>query len=328
MRLLNHKILWACVLIISFSGQVVHAQKSKEEMLRAFSSDSAYSFIENQLSFGPRVPGMEGHAKCANFIKDKLKSYGASVTIQYFTAYAYDSTKLSLQNIIGSYNPEASHRILLAAHWDTRPFADKDSINKNQPIPGANDGGSGTAVLLEIARILQKHPLPDIGVDMIFFDGEDFGEPQGYKMVKTLQNAGAVWWCLGSQYWSKNMHQPDYSAKYGILLDMVGGKDARFFKEGGSMQFAKKYVNKVWKKAKQLGYDEHFINKKTRGIMDDHIFVSRDAAIPMINIIEYHHEHDNYFPDYHHTHGDNLSIIDKKTLQVVGETVLFVIYNE
>jgi glutaminyl-peptide cyclotransferase len=293
-----------------------------------FNSDSAYHFIEKQIAFGPRVPGHPGHQACADFIESKLKEYGAVTVIQSFRAEAYDGSTLQLKNIIGSFNPSASKRILLATHWDTRPFADKDSILKNVPIPGANDGGSGTGILLEIARLLGGNPLPAIGIDMIFFDGEDHGEPEGHVMEKTIENAGKIWWCLGSQYWSKNMHDPNYHAKFGILLDMVGGRDARFYKEGGSMQFAKKYVNKVWKAAHKIGHDGHFIKKNVRGIMDDHIFVNRDAGIPMIDIIEYNPATKNFFPDYHHTHEDNLSNISKETLQAVGETVLYILYNE
>jgi glutaminyl-peptide cyclotransferase len=294
----------------------------------AFNSDSAYYFIEKQISFGPRVPGYASHQKCVDFIEAKLKEYGAVTYIQSFSTEAYHGGEMHLKNIIGSFNPTASKRILLATHWDTRPYADKDSVMQDVPIPGANDGGSGTGVLLEIARVLSQNPLSKIGVDMIFFDGEDQGEPEGYVMEKTIENAGKIWWCLGSQYWSKNMHIPNYKARFGILLDMVGGKDARFYREGGSMQFAKKYVNKVWRAAHKIGHEKYFIRKNVRGIMDDHIFVNRDAGIPMINIIEYNPMSKDFFPEYHHTHGDNMCVIGKETLQAVGETVLYIIYNE
>jgi glutaminyl-peptide cyclotransferase len=293
-----------------------------------FNSDSAYYFIQKQLDFGPRVPGLKGHTECARYIETKLKEYGATTYVQHFTAETYHGKTLELMNIIGSFNPRAKKRILLGTHWDTRPYADKDSIMKEVPIPGANDGGSGTGILLEIARVLSENPLPRIGVDMIFFDGEDYGEPEGYVLERTIENAGKIWWCLGSQYWSKNMHDPNYKAKFGILLDMVGGKDARFYKEGGSMQFAKKYVNKVWKVAHKIGHGEYFVKKNVRGIMDDHIFVNRDAGIPMLNIIEYNPATKDFFPDYHHTHGDNINVIGKETLQAVGETVLYILYNE
>lgn len=300
----------------------------KESPLPKFNSDSAYHFIEKQISFGPRVPGMQGHELLAGYLQSNLKECGAHVEIQEFTAETYDGKTLHLKNIIASFNPSASKRIMLATHWDTRPFADKDSVRKDIPIPGANDGASGTGILLEIARIFRENPLPEIGVDMIFFDGEDYGEPEGYKIERNIGNAGKIYWCLGSQYWSKNKHRPDYRAKFGILLDMVGEKDALFYKEGGSMQFARKYVNKVWRAAGKVGHGDYFIKKNAMGIMDDHIFVNRDAKIPMIDIIGYNPKTKNFFPEYHHTHDDNIDVIGKETLQAVGETILYVLYNE
>lgn len=290
----------------------------------AFNADSAYYFIEQQLSFGPRVPGLSGHRKCAEFIIQKLEEYGAETFIQHFEAESYEGSVLPLTNIVGSFNPKAAKRILLGAHWDTRHVADKDTIMKDLPIPGANDGASGVGVLLEIARQFSKGA-PAIGVDLIFFDGEDQGEPEGFNLVKTLLNAGKVWWCLGSQYWARNPHRQNYQAEFGILVDMAGGSGARFYKEGGSMQFAAKYMNKVWRTARNLEYEEFFVNKRCRGIMDDHIFVSNVAGIPMLNIIEYNPEHENFFPDYHHTHRDNIGVIDRKTLNAVGTTMLKVI---
>src|SRR5690606_155864 len=188
-----------------------------------FNADSAFLFIEKQLSFGPRVPGSEGHRRCAAFIEQSLKHYGASTVVQNFEAESYDGSLLPLVNIIGSFNPGARKRILLGAHWDSRHVADKDSIMKDQPIPGANDGASGVGILLEVARQLSRKA-PAVGVDIIFFDGEDQGEPEGFNLVKTLLNAGKVWWCLGSQHWARNPHREGYDAEFGILVDMAGGK--------------------------------------------------------------------------------------------------------
>ncbi|MGK7396021.1 MAG: M28 family peptidase [Candidatus Cyclobacteriaceae bacterium M3_2C_046] len=297
-------------------------------VIPSFNSDSAYSFIEKQLSFGPRVPNLSSHQNCADFLVRKLADYGADVTVQEFEANNYAGEVLHLRNIIASYFPEREQRILLATHWDSRPFADKDSLDKNQPIPGANDGASGTAVLLEVARIMGEFPHFNTGVDLILFDGEDYGEPEGYKIKKTLKNAGKIWWCLGSQHWSVHKHLNNYKAEYGILVDMVGARDALFYKEGGSMQFARKLTNKIWRVAKKLGHDDIFINKNTVGITDDHIFVNKDAKIPMASIIQYDPESDFFFPSYHHTHQDNISLIDKKPLQAVGETLIYLLYTE
>ncbi len=301
----------------------------KSVTVPSFNNDSAYIFIEKQVKFGPRVPNTDSHKLCASYLINKLKSYEADVTVQEFVEQAYNGQMLNLKNIIGSYNPEAKKRVLLAAHWDTRPFADKDTDRRNEPIDGANDGASGVGVLLEIARTMSKNELPNIGIDIIFFDGEDYGEHEDLENPPMKNGRVKIWWCLGSQYWAANPHKTNYSAFYGILLDMVGGHNAQFYKEGGSMQFAPKVVQKVWNTARSLGYSNYFINTNSSGIIDDHIFVSRDAKIPMIDIVEYDQSSPTfYFGDYHHTHKDNLSVINRQTLQAVGETVLYTIYNE
>lgn len=288
-----------------------------------FNSDSAYAFIQSQVDFGPRVPNTEGHRKTKDWLIEKFKSYGLEVKTQDFQARTYDNLTWNLSNIIASYNPSAKKRILLAAHWDTRRMADKDTERINEPIDGANDGGSGVGVLLEIARVITtSEEKLGIGIDFILFDGEDDGEPE----YSNSRNNSQIWWCLGSQHWSKNPHQPGYSAFYGILVDLVGAKGARFYREGYSMRYAKNIVNKVWNFASELGYSDFFIPRDAPEIIDDHVFVNRDAKIPMINIVEFS---PNYgFGHYHHTHADNMDIIDKRTLKAVGQTVLFTLYQE
>ncbi len=297
----------------------------KQVDVPAFSSDSAYAFIEKQISFGPRVPNTTAHAQVAAYLTDTFKQYGAQVETQDFEAKAYNGTTLDLKNIIASFNPSAQKRILLAAHWDTRPFADKDSVNQTKPFDGANDGASGVAVLLEIARSFSNHSLPDVGIDMILFDGEDYGEPESYK-GEVPESSQKVWWCLGSQYWAEHKHKPNYSAYYGILLDMVGARNARFYREGVSMNSAPTVVKKVWDWANQLGYQQYFTYQNGSEIVDDHIYVNYKANIPMIDIIEYNPA--TTFGKYHHTHADNIDIIDKNTLKAVGETLMHVIYHE
>jgi hypothetical protein len=309
------------------SSSLKNARKSVT--VPSFNSDSAYIFIQKQVNFGPRVPNTDPHKLCASYLVNKMKIYKAEVIVQEFVEQAYNGQMLNLKNIIASYNTDAKKRVLLAAHWDSRPFGDKDTERRYEPIDGANDGASGVGVLMEIARTMSKNELPNIGVDIIFFDGEDYGEHEDVENPPMKNGRVKIWWCLGSQYWAFNPHKPDYSAYYGILLDMVGGHNALFYKEGGSMQFAPKVVQKVWTTARSLGYSNYFINTNSSGIIDDHIFVSRDAKIPMIDIVEYDQSSSSfYFGDYHHTHDDNMSVINKQTLQAVGETVLYTIYNE
>ncbi|MDF2159091.1 M28 family peptidase [Algoriphagus sp. CAU 1675] len=289
----------------------------------AFNADSAYSFVQKQVDFGPRVPGTTSHSNTKNWILQTLEKYGWAVQTQDFQAKTYDKLTWDLSNIIASYNPQASKRILLAAHWDTRRIADKDTERLDEPIDGANDGASGVGVLMEIARVVGTQGLkPDVGIDIILFDGEDDGEPETARIRDNSQ----IWWCLGSQYWSKNKHVPNYSAYYGILVDLVGAKGAQFFKEGYSRQYASGIVKKVWDHAAQLGHNSFFVNRNSPEILDDHVFVNANAGIPMIDIIEF--SPDYGFGHYHHTHQDNMDVIDRRSLQAVGETVLFTVYQE
>ena len=311
---------WAC------SSEKTAENKLPEEVLKpypVFNADSAYAFVQKQVDFGPRVPGTPGHTATKNWMIEKLKSYGWTVQTQDFQAKTYDGLTWNLSNVIASINPQAAKRILLAAHWDTRRIADKDTERLTEPIDGANDGASGVGVLLEIARVIASQELkPEVGIDIILFDGEDDGEPENAKTTNNSQ----IWWCHGSQYWSKNKHTPNYSAYYGILVDLVGGKNANFHREGYSRQYASGIVSKVWSNAANLGHSDFFIQKDSPEILDDHVFVNANAGIPMIDIIDF--SPDYGFGHYHHTHQDNMELIDARTLRAVGETVLYTVYQE
>ena len=291
-----------------------------------FSGDSAYKFVDKQVKFGPRVPNTDAHKRCKDYFYEQFKQYGLQPIIQNFEATAYNGKKLTSYNIIASYNPQATKRILLAAHWDTRPYNDKEVADstKFKPIDGANDGGSGVGVLLEIARVISSSDKKlTIGVDFILFDSEDYGHPEQHE------HGSANFWCLGSQYWAKNKHKSDYSAYYGILLDMVGAKGAQFYKEGTSLAKAADVTARIWKIGNALGFGNHFKMANSPAITDDHTFVNEIANIPMTDIIEYDPAGSgSYFAKYHHTSKDNIEIIDKSTLQAVGQTVLQALYNE
>ncbi|MDQ3393935.1 MAG: M28 family peptidase [Bacteroidota bacterium] len=303
--------------------QVKETEQKASIPVPGFNKDSAYFFIEKQVSFGPRVPNTPSHINTGNYLVATLQRMGWDVTEQEFEATAYDDTNLRLKNIIASYNPAATKRILLAAHWDTRPMADKDKVDPLKPIDGANDGASGVGVLLEIARAISSNEGPSIGVDIIFFDGEDYGAPESFKGKSKDPVNG---WCLGSRYWGDNKHRRGYSAYFGILLDMVGASNAEFYREGYSMEIAPSIVKKVWDKAHNIGHGPIFLYRTGSPITDDHLFVYEKAKIPMIDIIDY--DPIDVFKHYHHTHDDNMEIIDKNTLQAVGETVLHVVYGE
>lgn len=288
----------------------------------SFDPDSAYSFVEEQVRFGPRVPNSSAHKSCGNYLAQQLEKYGAKVFKQDMTVYAYDKTALEALNIIGSYNPENKERILLCAHWDSRPYADHDQnpTKYKTPIDGADDGASGVGVLLEIARQLNMKN-PGIGIDIIFFDAEDYGTPD------FVDDYIPDTWCLGSQFWAKNPHVINYSAKFGILLDMVGAKDATFYKEYTSMRYAARFVDLVWNTARNLGYGKYFINSKGNAITDDHQYVISGRNIPCLDIIHTNPDSDLGFGKHWHTTNDSMGNIDKSTLKAVGQTVLEVIYK-
>jgi glutaminyl-peptide cyclotransferase len=289
-----------------------------------FNADSAYAFVEKQVDFGPRIPGSDAHKACGDYLMAKLTGFGVLVTEQKTDITHYDGKNLSIRNIIGSFYPEKEKRILLYAHWDTRPFADEepDPGRQQQPIAGADDGASGVGTLLEIARNLSQYPL-EVGVDIIFFDLEDWGQPS----FETDWVQGE-WWCLGSQYWSEQPHVENYKADYGILLDMVGAANASFLKEGYSTQYASNILEKVWNTAVKLGYGNYFLSKSGGYITDDHLPVNKHHRAPSINIINLKTDTQTGFAPHWHTHRDDMRNIDRSTLKVVGQTVMEVIYTE
>ena len=308
------------------NGTSVEKPLEKVVQVPFFNGDSAYSYVKKQVDFGPRIPNSKAHHETLQYLIKKLKDFGATVTEQPFEAKSYDGQHLILENIIGSFYPDKQKRILLAAHWDTRPFADKDKEKPNVLFDGANDGASGVGVLLEIARIL-KTESPYVGVDIIFFDGEDWGERNDDNSKHTLPAGQLDWWCLGSQYWASHKHKANYSAYYGILLDMVGSTGAKFYREEESLEYAPSIVEKVWNHASRLGYSSVFVKQNVGGITDDHRFVNEIAKIPMVDIVHYDPVL-GFFGDYHHSRKDNMQIISKETLQIVGTTLLNVLYYE
>jgi Zn-dependent M28 family amino/carboxypeptidase len=298
------------------------APAASAQNIPAFNADSAFAFVAAQTDFGPRVPGTTAHAQCASYLESTLKRFTPHVTVQPFASRAWNNQILSGKNIIGTFNPDARKRILLCAHWDSRPYADHDPdpANHRKPIDGANDGASGVGALLEIARLIHENPL-SIGIDIIFFDLEDYGEPQDMR-----SNQGDNW-ALGSQYWARTPHIPGYRANFGILLDMVGGQEATFYMEGTSMAYAPEIMKKVWRNAHQLGYAGMFVMQESNPITDDHLYINKIAGIPTIDIIQHDPTSKTGFFKYWHTINDNISNIDPNTLKAVGRTVLQTIYT-
>jgi hypothetical protein len=300
-----------------------------------FSEDSAYLFCQKQCDFGPRIMNSEAHDLCGKWIVSQFQQYGLQVTEQQATVEGYDGTPLKCTNIIASYLPEQKERILICAHWDSRPWADNDPNENNwhTPVMAANDGASGVGVMLEIARLLAmpqdtakatQNTHPSIGIDFICFDAEDWGTPQWAE-----KQGGSDTWALGAQYWSAYPHTDGYTARYGILLDMVGGIGSRFYHEGYSRYYASTVVDRVWKAAQVAGYSSFFPQKDGGTITDDHVPVNVVAGIPCIDIIPYYPDcMESSFGPTWHTVNDDMQHLDRNTLKAVGQTIVQVLFSE
>lgn len=290
-----------------------------------FCADSAYQYIVDQCNFGPRVPNSVAHTQCADFLVQKFAKMGLSVKEQRADLKSWDNVVLKARNIIASYRPNVQKRVLLCAHWDTRPWADADinQSNHKKPVMGANDGASGVAIMLEIARQCTIDSL-EIGVDFVCFDAEDRGVPYWQEALAPADGSD---WCLGSRHWAKEMAKQNYKAEFGILLDMVGGTDASFCYEGYSLRHARPIVAKIWSAAAQLGHKELFKQKDGGWATDDHIPVNEILGIPCADIIPYVENTHSSFGKTWHTVNDTPENISKQVLEAVGQTVMQVLRN-
>ncbi len=333
MKILRHitntMLLLAAVMIVACNSGTAKNETSATSATkyikpeRVFCADSAYEFIRDQVRMGPRIPGSPGSLACRKYIIESLEADSAVVTVQTGEVLAFNGDRLTICNIMGQFNPGCNNRILLLAHYDTRPWCDNESdpAKAAEPVPGANDGGSGVAVLLEIARQFRINPPKNIGVDMLFVDAEDYGMSEGFSNNDES-------WCLGTQYWVR--HAPytgENKPRYCIVLDMVGGINARFHREYYSDQIASDVVDKVWSVAERSGFADRFSNSAGGNIIDDHVYVNR-IGIPSIDIIESRNSETRSFPSTWHRVTDNLQNIDKSSLNAVGQTVLNVIQLE
>ena len=273
-----------------------------------FSPDSAYSYVERQVAFGPRVPGSEAHSRCGDWLASTLERFGADVTRQNATLTTFDGTRIPMRNIFARLNPSASRRILLLAHWDSRPWADHDPDpeKRSQPVDGANDGASGTGVLLELARVLADDN-GGAGVDILLCDAEDWGEESNDES-----------WALGARYFAGNLPEKGYAPSAAILLDMVGAPDATFMREYFSQLADPALADEIWSTAKSLGLESMFVNRMGSAVNDDHVELIK-AGIPAIDIIDYR-EGSGFYEGWHTT-ADNMDAISKETLGAVGRVI-------
>lgn len=286
-----------------------------------FNADSAYAFVEAQLSFGNRIPGSKAWQQCADYLVGQMNRWCDTVIVQDFKATLWNGNTVPGRNIVASINPNASRRVLLAAHWDSRLWADHDPDDDNhrKPVPGANDGASGVAVLLEMARVMSQMP-PSVGVDFVMFDVEDQGQPEWAETYD--ENT----WCKGSQYWAQNRHVPYYTAVYGVLFDMVGTLEPRFTKEQVSRHYAPSLVDKIWNAAAAMGYSSVFVNQATDPILDDHLYVNQIAGIPMVDIVQ-NSPAGSFFAHWH-TVTDDLNAVSGETMRLVATVVMKTVYGD
>ena len=326
---MNRKYIFLSFLIVATLFSSCKSNKQVEEVLNpvgpAFMADSAMAYCQAQCDFGPRTMNSKAHDLCEEWIVNKFKGFGLEVETQKADLTGWDGTKLHSTNIIAHFNPQAERRILICAHWDSRPWADNDpdSTNWHKPVLAANDGASGVGVMLEVARLLQNDTTLAIGVDLVCFDAEDYGTPQWAEKNEDSENT----WALGAQYWAKNLPEK-YKPQFGILLDMVGGQGAKIYQEQNSIRYAASIVDKVWSAARHAGFSSVFANEVGGGVTDDHIPVN-EAGIPTVDIIPFYPDcRQSSFGPTWHTINDDMEHLDANTLKAVGQTLIQVIYSE
>ena len=291
-----------CVVVVFALGCQARAGDGGSGV-REFKGPTAFSYVEKQMSFGPRIPNTPGHDKMGDWLLAELRARADTVIVQDFPWTTKKGAKLRLRNFFARFRPQATDRILFLAHWDTRPFADKSQNlgQQRMPVPGANDGASGVAVLLGVADALKAKPAT-VGVDLLFVDGEDYGSFE--DSTETL---------IGARYFAKHL-PAGYTTLYAVLLDMVGDKDLQFYQEGYSMASAPEVVQRVWQTADRLGYSKVFIARAGQTLIDDHVPLQQ-AGIRAIDVIDFD------FP-YHHTTDDTIDKVSAESLQIVGDVAV------
>jgi len=268
----------------------------------SFNGETALTYAKAQLDFGTRVPNSLGAQRAGDWIVAQMKSRADTVIEQKFDHVTVKGDTLHLRNILARIHPAATQRVLYLTHWDTRPLSDgaKDPAQRNMPMPGANDGASGVALFVALGDALKKTPAT-VGVDLLFVDGEDYGDFGTMKDV-----------LLGSTYFASHLPSPNYKPLYGVLWDMIGDKDLDIYQEPISLQRAPEVVSLVWNEAETLGYSRYFIaSPANSGVTDDHVPLL-DAGIHTIDVIDFDYP-------WHHTPQDTFDKISAHSLQVVGD---------
>jgi glutaminyl-peptide cyclotransferase len=268
----------------------------------AFNGPAAYGYVQAQLAFGTRIPGTPGAQQCGDWIIAQMRLRADTVIVQSWSHTTAGGAVLPLRNIVARYRPAATERVLYVTHWDTRPASDEASAPEQRrlPMPGANDGASGVALFIALGDVLKRTP-PSVGVDLVFVDGEDYGD--------FTKNQDVL---IGSTYFASHLPSPDYRPIFGVLWDMIGDKDLDIYEEPNSVEGAPEVVTRVWREAADLGYDRYFIPQPMNfRITDDHVPLLH-AGLRVIDVIDYSYP-------AHHTPQDSIGQISAQSLQIVGD---------
>lgn len=299
----------AAVVVLGLVAAGCQARAGSDKAAAAqpeFDGRTAFTYIEKQMSFGPRIPNTAGHRQTGDWLLTELRARADTVIVQDIRHVLRRGDTLHLRNFFARFRPAATDRVLFLAHWDTRPKADQsDNLGQQQlPVPGANDGASGVAVLLGVADVLKRAP-PTLGVDLLFVDGEDYGDFADSNHV-----------LIGSRWFAK--HQPPgYQPLFAVLFDMVGDKDLQIYQEGNSVAFAPEVVQRVWRTAAARGYERNFVPSARHTLTDDHVAL-QGVGIHAIDVVDFDYP-------YWHTTGDTIDKVSAASLQIVGDVAVALI---
>lgn len=289
----------------------------------AFDAAAAMQYTKTQLAFGPRVPGTPGWTRTGDWIVTMMKSRADTVIEQRWMHRTLKGDSIPLRNVLARFNPAATQRILYVTHWDSRPTSDEDPVlgNRNLPIPGANDGAAGVAMFVALGDALKK-TRPTVGVDLLFVDGEDYGESFSPPYADVL---------LGSQYFATHLPSANYSPIFGVLWDMIADKNLNILQEAKSLNAAPEIVARVWKRAADFGYDGYFIPQSGDDVTDDHVPLI-EKGLRVIDVIDIDYgppgPGGHASPSYHHTQQDTIDKISQQSLQVVGDVALSLLMDQ
>ena len=276
----------------------------------AFEGPAAYAHARAQLAFGPRVPGTDAHRRAGEWIVAQMRRTADTVIVQSWTHVTARGDTLPLRNVLARFRPDAAERVLYLTHWDSRPTSDEatDARQRALPVPGANDGAAGVGLLVALGEALKAAP-PAVGVDLLFVDGEDYGDFAANQDV-----------LLGSTYFADHLPAPGYQPLYGVLWDMIGDRDLRIPQELNSARAAPEVVQRVWGVADELGYGSVFVPETGEAVIDDHLPLIK-KGLRVIDVIDLDYTSATG-ENYHHTPNDTLDKISAESLQIVGDVAL------